>query len=104
MHHEASDGFDGKYRYMSKVEENEVEIRDSEASVHMTPSAATTYDFKPSLAKGVKIASGEILHLQGHGSVNMVFRSNGKFTKFALSSTAYVPRLRFDQFYLIAIH
>lgn len=65
---------------LPKVGEDEMWICDSGASVHMNPSAGAIYAFDPFLTKHVRVAPGELFPIEGHGSVNVVLRSNGKFT------------------------
>lgn len=52
-------------------------ICDIGASVHMIPSAVTIYDIKPCSTKGVKVASGVFLRIEGRISLNVVLRFKG---------------------------
>lgn len=69
--------------------------------MHMTPSAAAMNDFESGSTNGVRAASGERLPVAGHGSVNVMFRSDGNFTDVTLTND---PRLRFNLFPLMVIN
>ena len=76
-------------------------IFDSGSSGHVTPNPDSLRNFR-SCNRFLRVASGSLLPIEGHGDLTIDFRSGVGVERVELSNVAYVPRLSYNLLSLTA--